>query len=268
MWHQSIFGTQLPHVGSDWLRHRSTTLSPGALQLTNTFGVVLRQVRQSFAKPCRTRLPQNHTAHTPRPNRTGYEVPEIAVAIMVENIRCDTTRCTNESLQPIHHTREWDQTWAEPEHRVVMGMGFRRGNSGQASPDRWCAVTVLWPMMRSNCCGQWCVAIVVGGVCRRLQWAVDGDMANLVGRVSHATFCGTARPLTHDHHSRRAPPMFSRLLRHPELASNRILTPTQISVITTLERLARRRRQSAQSSTLVRPPCRPRAARRVPDTTV
>ena len=65
----------------------------------------------------------------------------------------------------------------------------------------------LWPMMRSNCCGQWCVAIVVGGVCRRLQWAVDGDMANLVGRVSHATFCGTARPLTHDHHS-RAPPMF------------------------------------------------------------
>ena len=154
MWHQSIFGTQLPHVGSDWLRHRSTTLSPGALQLTNTFGVVLRQVRQSFAKPCRTRLPQNHTAHTPRPNRTGYEVPEIAVAIMVENIRCDTTRCTNESLQPIHHTREWDQTWAEPEHRVVMGMGFRRGNSGQASPGWWCAATAVD--------GE-CAATVVGG---------------------------------------------------------------------------------------------------------
>ena len=49
-------------------------------------------------------------------------MPEIAVAIMVENIRCGTTRCTNESLQPIHHTREWDQTWVEPENRAVMGM--------------------------------------------------------------------------------------------------------------------------------------------------
>jgi|GEM_PF-2121851 len=161
MWHQSIFGTQLPHVGSDWLRHRSTTLNPGTLQLTNTFGVVLRQVRQSFAKPRHTwpshvthDCPRT-TLHTPQPNRTGYEVPEIAVVIMVENIRCATTRCTNEPLQPIHHAREWYQTWAEPEHRVVMGMGFRRGNSGQASPDRWCAVTVV-----AN--GAW-----------RLLWAVD-----------------------------------------------------------------------------------------------
>lgn len=148
MWHQSIFGTQLPHAGSDRPRLRSTTPNPGTLQLTNTFGVVLRQVRQSFAKPRHTwpshvthDCPRT-TLHTPEPNRTGYEVPEIAVVIMVENIRCATTRCTNEPLQPIHHAREWYQTWAEPEHRVVMGMGFRRGNSGQASPDRWCAVTV------------------------------------------------------------------------------------------------------------------------------
>jgi len=100
---------------------------------------------------------------------------------MVENIRCDTTRCTNESLQPIHHTREWDQTWVEPENRAVMGMA-----SGVAALGR---------------------RVLAGGV-RRLLWTVmTSAVATSVGQISHATFCGTARPLTHDHHS-RAPPMF------------------------------------------------------------
>lgn len=50
---------------------------------------------------------------------------------MVESIRCDTTRCTNESLQPIHHTREWDQTWVEPENRAVMGMASGMATLGR-----------------------------------------------------------------------------------------------------------------------------------------
>ena len=73
-------------------------------------------------------------------------MPEIAVAIMVENIRCDTTRCTNESLQPIHHAREWDQSWVEPENRAVVGMA-----SGVATLGR---------------------RVLAGGV-RRLLWTVS-----------------------------------------------------------------------------------------------
>lgn len=100
-----------------------TDPSPNTLQPTNSLArfvlgeTTLRQTTSPTAKPRHPRpshathdCPRT-TLHTPQPNRTGYEVPEIAVAIMVENIRCATTRCANEPLQPIRHAREWYQAW-------------------------------------------------------------------------------------------------------------------------------------------------------------
>lgn len=66
--------------------------------------------------------------------------------------------------------------YREPEHLAVMGMA-----SGVATLGR---------------------RVLAGGV-RRLLWTVmTSAVATSVGQISHATFCGTARPLTHDHHSR------------------------------------------------------------------
>jgi len=44
------------------------------------------------------------------------------------------TRCTNESLQPVRHAREWYQTWVEPENRAVVGMASGVAPLGRRTP--------------------------------------------------------------------------------------------------------------------------------------
>ena len=86
--------------------------------------------------------------------------------------------------------------YREPEHLAVMGMA-----SGVATLGR---------------------RVLAGGV-RRLLWTVmTSAVATSVGQISHATFCGTARHLAHDHHSPRSPdtfPVSSTSLSWPRIES-------------------------------------------------